>query len=75
MRMCNFCGVEAVDPETGECTYCPGHKARVEAEAEGQAADDASDVDGDGKAPKGAKAGKAAPKGAKAGKAAPKGAK
>lgn len=63
MRVCNFCGIAAMDEQTGECTYCPGHKARLKADAEGQA-DDATEVDGDGKAPKAAKAGKA-PKAAK----------
>jgi hypothetical protein len=29
--ICETCGVDAVD-ETGTCTYCPGHQARLKGE-------------------------------------------
>jgi hypothetical protein len=35
--ICDFCGVDAVDTETGKCTYCPGHKARLKAEGADEA--------------------------------------
>ena len=63
MRMCNTCGIEAVGPETGECTYCPGHRTRQKSEVAAPASEAAS-ADDAPTAAKGAKPGKAA-KGAK----------